>query len=113
VRDGEVNTGHGIPCEFEFYASVVLSKQGEEMKRIRAEFVISEPYEEFEILYGWVSPPLIWKPWVFWFEADDGRRFWLPGGAYLAFKWKKQISSRFGKSGDFRFAGICTLRKLE
>ena len=82
------------------------------MRRVRAKFIVSEPFEEFEILYGWAYPPSLWKPWVFWFKAEDGRQFWLPIGAYISFRRTGKVSSLFGEKGDFRFRGRCFLEKV-
>lgn len=80
---------------------------------IWAEFIITEPFEEFEVLRGQVLPPRLWKPWVFWFESEDGRRFWIPAGAWITFRRRGEVSSLFGRPGSFKFSGICLLRKME
>jgi hypothetical protein len=60
---------------------------------MRVEMIISEPFEEFEIIKGAIPEP-IWKAWSglcsVRFIAEGGREFRLPAGVYFRLKLQNE-----------------------
>jgi hypothetical protein len=64
---------------------------------MRIEFIVSEPFEDFEIIKGYIPEPL-WRAWSGLFSvlfiSEDGRRFRLPAGVYFKLKFYGKASIR-------------------
>jgi len=64
---------------------------------MRIKFVVSEPFEDFEIIKGHIPEPW-WRAWSGLFSvlfiSEDGRRFRLPAGVYLKLKLYGKASIR-------------------
>lgn len=64
---------------------------------MRIEFIVSEPFEDFEIIKGDIPEPL-WRAWSGLFSvlfiSEDGRQFTLPAGAYFKLKIYGEASAR-------------------
>ncbi|WP_448593696.1 hypothetical protein [Thermoflexus hugenholtzii] len=65
---------------------------------MRIEMVVSEPFEDFEVIKGNIEEPL-WRAWsgIFsvLFISEDGRQFKLPAGVYCKLKIYGEASVRF------------------
>jgi hypothetical protein len=64
---------------------------------MRVEMIISEPFEEFEIIKGYIPEP-IWKAWSglcsVRFITEGGREHRLPAGIYFRLKLQGEAEIR-------------------
>jgi len=74
---------------------------------MKVELIISEPFEDFEAIQGYIPEPL-WKAWSGWFSvvfiSEDGRQFRFPAGVYFKLKLYGEANIRIISSDRFMIA---------